>query len=44
MQAVNQSDFARPVYIVDGMRTPWLKARGEPGNFSASDLAVQASR
>lgn len=44
MQAVNQSDFARPVYIVDGMRTPWLKVRGGPGNFSASDLAVQASR
>ena len=34
----------RAVYIVDGMRTPWLKVRGEPGKFSASDLAVQASR
>ncbi len=44
MQAANQSNFARSVYIVDGMRTPWLKARGGPGNFSASDLAVQASR
>jgi acetyl-CoA C-acetyltransferase len=39
-----KSDFACPVYIVDGMRTPWLKVRGEPGNFSAADLAVQASR
>ncbi|MES2141610.1 MAG: acetyl-CoA C-acetyltransferase [Pseudomonadota bacterium] len=39
-----RSDFARPIYIVDGLRTPWLKVRGEPGNFSASDLAVQASR
>ena len=33
-----------PVYIVDGARTPFLKARNAPGPFSASDLAVQASR
>ena len=33
-----------PVYIVDGARTPFLKARGAPGPFSASDLAVQAGR
>jgi acetyl-CoA C-acetyltransferase len=38
------SSYARPVYIVDGLRTPWLKARGKPGAFSASDLAVQAGR
>lgn len=38
------SSYARPVYIVDGLRTPWLKARGKPGPFSASDLAVQAGR
>jgi acetyl-CoA C-acetyltransferase len=31
-----------PVYLVDGARTPFLKARGRPGPFSASDLAVQA--
>jgi acetyl-CoA C-acetyltransferase len=31
-----------PVYFVDGARTPFLKARGRPGPFSASDLAVQA--
>ncbi len=30
----------REVYIVDGARTPFLKARGKPGLFSASDLAV----
>jgi acetyl-CoA C-acetyltransferase len=30
----------RPVYIVDGCRTPFLKARGKPGPFSAADLAV----
>jgi len=32
------------VYIVDGLRTPQLKARGKAGPFSASDLAVQAGR
>src|SRR5436190_1522025 len=30
----------RTVYIVDGSRTPFLKARSEPGAFAASDLAV----
>ena len=34
----------RPVYIVDGSRSPFLKARGVPGPFSASDLAVGAAR
>ena len=33
-----------PVYIVDGARTPFLKARNAPGPFSASDLAVQVGR
>jgi acetyl-CoA C-acetyltransferase len=33
-----------PIYIIDGARTPFLKARGAPGPFSASDLAVQAGR
>jgi len=30
----------RPVYVVDGSRTPFLKARGKPGSFTAADLAV----
>ena len=34
----------QPVYIVDGARTPFLKARNAPGPFSASDLAVAAGR
>ena len=34
----------QPVYIVDGARTPFLKARNAPGPFAASDLAVQAGR
>src|SRR5690606_9911910 len=33
-----------PVYIVDGARSPFLKARNAPGPFSASDLAVQTGR
>jgi acetyl-CoA C-acetyltransferase len=32
------------IYVVDGARTPFLKARNRPGPFSASDLAVQAGR
>jgi acetyl-CoA C-acetyltransferase len=34
----------RPVYVVDGSRTPFLKARGKPGPFAASDLAVAAGQ
>ncbi len=34
----------RAVYLVDGARTPFLKARGKPGAFHASDLAVAAGR
>jgi len=34
----------REVYIVDGARTPFLKAQGKPGPFSASDLAVRAGK
>jgi acetyl-CoA C-acetyltransferase len=39
-----KSSLMRDVYIVDGARTPFLKARGKPGPFSASDLAVKAGR
>src|ERR671937_448867 len=34
----------KPVYIVDGARTPFLKSRNRPGPFSAADLATQAGR
>jgi len=34
----------RPVFVVDGNRTPFLRARGRPGPFHASDLAFQAGR
>ncbi|HVP88337.1 MAG TPA: acetyl-CoA C-acetyltransferase [Casimicrobiaceae bacterium] len=36
--------MAQPVFVVDGARTPFLKARNKPGPFAASDLAVQAGR
>lgn len=36
--------MARPVYIVDGARTPFLKARSGPGPFTPVDLAVQCGR
>jgi acetyl-CoA C-acetyltransferase len=34
----------RPVYVVDGSRTPYIKARGKPGPFSASELAIAAGQ
>src|SRR5437764_11873641 len=36
--------MSEPVYIIDGARTPFLKARNRPGPFAASDLATQAGR
>lgn len=33
-----------PVYLIDGARTPFLKARNRPGPFAASDLATDAGR
>ncbi len=35
---------SRLVYIVDGARTPFLKARSGPGPFTPVDLAVQCGR
>ena len=32
------------VYVVDGARTPFLKAKGKPGPFSGGDLAVGCGR
>lgn len=34
----------KPVYIVDGARTPFLKMRSGRGPFSAADMAVQAAQ
>ncbi|HJV25268.1 MAG TPA: acetyl-CoA C-acetyltransferase [Aromatoleum sp.] len=34
--------MTRTIYIIDGARTPFLKARNAPGPFAASDLATAA--
>ena len=34
----------KPIYVIDGARTPFLKARNRPGPFAASDLATDAGR
>lgn len=40
-----ENSFAkRDVYIIDGARTPFLKARSKPGTLSASDLAVSTGK
>ncbi|OGA60506.1 MAG: acetyl-CoA acetyltransferase [Betaproteobacteria bacterium RIFCSPLOWO2_12_FULL_65_14] len=36
--------FPKPIYVVDGARTPFLKSKNRPGPFAASDLATQAGR
>ena len=36
--------LSKPVYVVDGARTPFLKATNRPGPFSAGDLATQAGK
>jgi len=38
------NQVSKPIYIVDGARTPFLKSRNRPGPFAASDLATQAGR
>ncbi|MCA1406511.1 acetyl-CoA C-acetyltransferase [Ensifer sp. IC3342] len=40
----DRAGSGRPVYIVDGARTPFLRARGKPGPFTPVDLAVQCGR
>ncbi len=34
----------KKVYVIDGARTPFLKAKGKPGPFSGGDLAVNCGR
>jgi acetyl-CoA C-acetyltransferase len=36
--------YAKPIYVVDGARSPFLKSKNRPGPFAASDLATQAGR
>lgn len=44
MEAKVSTRWGRPVYIIDGSRTPFVKARGKPGPFRASDLALYCAR
>ena len=44
MTPLTRSFNGRAVYVIDGARTPFLKARNTPGPFSAADLAVAAGR
>ena len=36
--------ITQTAYVIDGARTPFLKARNAPGPFAASDLATAAGR
>jgi acetyl-CoA C-acetyltransferase len=38
------SPYAKPIYVIDGARSPFLKSKNRPGPFAASDLATQAGR
>lgn len=39
-----KTDNKRAVYIIDGARTPFLRARGRPGYFAAADLALKSAQ
>jgi len=39
-----ESGSDRTVYIIDGSRSPCLKARGIPGPFAASELAIKSAQ
>ena len=42
--AASNKKYAKPVYLVDGSRTPFLRARGRPGPFRHADLGIYAAR
>ena len=44
MASSRKKSISKPVYIVDGSRTPFLKAKGKPGPFPAANLGVAAGR
>jgi acetyl-CoA C-acetyltransferase len=44
LMAVKNRRYAKPVFLVDGSRTPFLKARGGPGPFKHADLGIYAAR
>ena len=42
--ASKSKKYSRPVYLIDGSRTPFLKARGKPGPFKHAELGIFAAR
>jgi len=44
MAKSRKKSINKPVYIVDGSRTPFLKAKGHVGPLHAADLAVAAGK
>lgn len=42
--AADSFPTGRPVYVVDGSRTPFIKMRAGPGPFKAAELAVYSAR
>ncbi|MDH3221978.1 MAG: acetyl-CoA C-acetyltransferase [Gammaproteobacteria bacterium] len=42
--ATTNKKYAKAVYLVDGRRTPFLKARGRPGPFRHVELGIYAAR
>lgn len=44
MATAAKTNGRRPVFVVDGLRTPFLKSKGPPGPFPASNLVVAAGR
>ena len=42
--AAKNKKYAKPVYLIDGNRTPFIKARGKPGPFKHADLGIYAAR
>jgi acetyl-CoA C-acetyltransferase len=40
MESPTSGRPSRPIYVVDGARTPFLKTRGKPGPFAAAELAL----
>ncbi|MBA3732587.1 MAG: acetyl-CoA C-acyltransferase, partial [Gammaproteobacteria bacterium] len=44
MVSTAHPQLERPVFIVDGSRSPFLKFRIRPGPFKAIELAVQTAR
>ena len=44
MAAKRKTKTMKTVYVVDGSRSPFLKAKGKPGAFNAANLSVAAAR